>query len=467
MFAISFVCLIYIMTKNETPEYKLPWILVCLILPGFGVIIYIMFSSIKVKKKDREALIYLNRKYSDYIKPNFSLLNVKNNNEFFAQMNFISNFTGFPITYNNKIEYFKSGEEFKQPYLNDLKNAKKYIFLEYFIIANDKFFNEVLDILKQKVKEGVEVKLIYDDFGSMFYVPSDYYKTLNSYGIKTELFNKVRPILSSSFNNRDHRKITIIDGKIAYTGGLNLADEYVNYKKRFGIWKDNALRIQGPIIKSFLVLFLSTFNADKKNIEKEFTSYLDFAPDYFKNEKGYSICYCDGPNPIYVNKVAKNTYLNAINYSKNSIYISSPYLILDNELSNSLINASKRGVNVNIVIPGIPDKKLIYQISLENVSRLIKSGINIYKFTKGFNHSKMILVDDVIAIVGTINFDYRSLVHNFENAVFMYKTSCIKDIKSDFMELILDSKLLLASDLKKNIVVKSFVDIIEIFSPLF
>lgn len=463
---LSIICSIYIMTKDEIPEYKLPWILLVLFVPVFGILIYLLYGKTILPKKEKEKYIeHLNRKI-DYIKSGDDIEKLKGDLSVYNQFYYLSKATCSPIFSGNKIKYYPIGDDFYEDYLEDLSKAEKYIFIEYFIIGEGYFWSKIYKILLEKVKQGVDVRIIYDDFGSIVSVPVNFYRLLNKQGIKTICFNRFKPICSSIFNNRDHRKITVIDGKVSYTGGLNLSDEYINKESRFGVWKDSALRIEGPACDGFLALFLSMFDSGKLDVIHEYEKFIFPKKERFENEQGYILPYGDGPRIVYADYIAKNVFLNAINSAKKSIQISSPYLICDYELLNSLVNAKKRGVKIDFLIPGIPDKKIIYWLTLTNARKLFLNGINVYKYQEGFNHAKNVLVDDEIAICGSINFDYRSLAHNFECGVLMYKTSCIQDMKKDFDETFSKSKLMVKEDFINNFVLRFFIALINIFSPM-
>ncbi len=290
-------------------------------------------------------------------------------------------------------------------------------------------WNSILEILEQKVKDGVEVKLLYDDIGCMATLAGNYTKRLRKMGIDAHKFNKVIPRLTVAYNNRDHRKILVIDGQIGYTGGVNLADEYINHIERFGHWKDSAIRLDGRAVKALTRLFLMNWYINRGEIE-------DFDRYHIENKavegEGLYIPYGSGPKPIYKSQVGKTVYQNMINQATDYVYITTPYLIIDYDLTEDIRNAALRGVDVRIVTPHIPDKKLIQIVTRGAYLDLMDAGVKIYEYTPGFVHSKQVLADDEMAVVGSINFDYRSLVHHYENAVWMYRTPALKEIRADF-----------------------------------
>ena len=333
--------------------------------------------------------------------------------------------------------------------------------MQYFIIHEGKFWNEILDILKQKVKEGVDVRVVYDDMGCIVTLPSKYYETLKKEGIKACSFNRFIPILTAKLNNRDHRKITIIDGKVAFTGGINLADEYINEIVRFGHWKDNGILIKGAAVWNFVVIFLSLWDS----INNKNENYNDFKPLNF-NVKGQGFVQPYDDTPLDDERVGQTIYLNLINKAKKYIYITTPYLIIDDELENALCVAAKSGIDVRIITPGIPDKKIINEVTKAYYNNLIENNVKIYEYSKGFIHAKTFLVDDEIATIGTVNLDYRSLYLHFECGVLMYGTECIEDIKKDLKEVLSISKQILISDTKVGLFTSLKRAILRLFAPL-
>ena len=348
-----------------------------------------------------------------------------------------------------------------------MKNAKHFIFLEYFIFGEGKILDELLEILQEKVKEGLDVRVIYDDIGSIKKLPYQFDKKLNKMGIKCIKFNKYYPFVSVVYNNRDHRKIAVIDGYIGYTGGINISDEYANYINKFGYWKDNGIRLYGEAVQNFTMMFLKIYDV----FSNEKTNYEDFLPHKYHQEEfksdGFIQPFGDGPAPVYENYIGENVYLNLINQATKYVYITTPYLIVDHLLMNALENAAKRGVDVKIITPGIPDKKIIYSVTRDSYGSLIKAGVKIFEYKPGFLHAKTIIVDDEISMIGTINFDYRSLVHHFECGCLMINNSSLKEIKEDFLNILkeckIPSKKVYSS---KNPIRRIYLGILKFFAPL-
>ena len=364
----------------------------------------------------------------DFFNPNEEIKEkIKQDN--LGNLSYIDNHTKFPISSNNDLDYFPLGDEAFPVMLEELKKAEKFIFFEYFIVAKGKMWDSILEILEEKAKRGVDVRVIYDDLGCLTTLDGGYYKTLRKKGIKCIAFNKLGVDAGVIMNHRDHRKILVIDGKVAFSGGINIADEYININSKYGHWKDNGIRIKGDAVWNYTVIFLSMWNSFKKEDE----DYTKFRYDYSSKEKTNSYVVPYSENPFNKENVAENIYLNMISSAKKYLYIFTPYLIIDTDVLNNLILAAKRGVDVRIVIPGIPDKKMVYTVSESYVQPLVKGGVKIYKYTPGFVHSKVFVSDDKYATVGTINMDYRSLYLHFECGCYMENADIIKDIKNDLI----------------------------------
>ena len=439
------------------------YIVLFILFPVLGSLLFVLFSnnifgSRLVRNINKNANIT-----KDYLKQDAKVLELISDEDknIYPQVQYISNHGGYPIYTNNKIDYFKSGEEAFVDIIKELKNAKKYIFMEYFIIGLGTMWDQVLDILKQKVSEGVEVKIIYDDVGSLQSLPKGYDLELEKIGIKCICFNKFNFIFKMIFNNRDHRKILVIDGIVSYTGGINIADEYINVIERFGYWKDNCIKIKGEASWTFTVAFLKMWNVCR-HLGKSFNLYK---PEYKKyNNNGFVAPYCS--NPLKKDSIGEGVYLNMINHSSKYLYIMTPYLIIDNDMIKSLINAKKRGVDVKIMTPGIPDKKIVYSVTKSNYDVLLKNGIEIYEYSPGFLHSKMFLADDIVASIGTINLDYRSLDQHFECSVFIYNDDVLNKIKEDALETLSVSKKVTLKSNKVGIIKSIYRGILKVFAPL-
>ena len=380
-----------------------------------------------------------------------------------GKINYLMNYLNFPVTKNNNINYYKLGEIAYPEMLKELKNAKKFIFLEYFIIKNGTMWSEILKILEEKAKEGLDVRLIYDDMGCIALLPTSYPKQMEEKGIKCIAFNKLNPFLGVIMNNRDHRKMMIIDGKTVFSGGMNLADEYINLEHPYGKWKDNGIKITGEAVWNFTIMFLNMWNSYRKDDEDYKKYKYDFSKENLE-QNGYTIPY--GETPLDNEIVGENVYLNIINQAQKYVYIMTPYLIIDTDMINSLILAAKRGVDVRIVVPGIPDKKIVYSLTTSYFETLIKNGVKIYKYTPGFVHSKVFVSDDNIATVGTINLDYRSLYLHFECGVFMQDVEEIKDVKKDLVDTIEESHFVSKKEAMPKLLKSVWQAVLRLFAPL-
>ncbi len=327
----------------------------------------------------------------------------------------------FPLFQHTQVTYFPIGEEKFAAMLGELQKAEKYIFMEYFIIEEGYMWGRILELLIEKAKAGVDVRVMYDGMCEVALLPADYPKLLSKHGIKAKAFSPIMPVVSSHYNYRDHRKILVIDGKVAFNGGVNLADEYINRIERFGHWKDTALMIKGEAAKSFALMFLQMWNLDEKS--PEFLPYL---------EDGYVMPF--GDCPLDEDKAGEAVYMDILNRANDYVHIMTPYLILDGELNAALKYAAQRGVDVKLILPGIPDKKAAYALAKSHYQPLVNAGVKIYEYTPGFVHAKVFVSDDIKAVVGTINLDYRSLYHHFECGTFLYRTECIAEIEKDFQD---------------------------------
>lgn len=459
------ITVLSIVNRDMIPETKIPWILCVAVLNVFGVAVYVVFSQNRPSRSQRRHFALLREQSQKYNKRRFTreetealLGNWASLSEFLCRGD-----DGAVLCGATDTEYFPTGEEFFSRLLSDLKAAKEYIFLEYFILARGKMWYTILDVLKEKAKAGVEVRVIYDDIGCMGKLRAGYYKELRKCGIKCVKFNPFVPVIANIHNNRDHRKIVVIDGVIGYTGGINLADEYINEIHPFGHWKDTAVRLEGDAVRGLTLMFLRMYNLRKKQTE-DFSPYLR---QVGRRGEGYVQPYCDGPRPVYGEHLAEDVYINILGTAKKYVYIMTPYLIIDYRMRAALLSAAARGVDVRIVVPHIPDKKIAFALTRSNYSALIEGGVKIYEYTPGFIHAKSFLADDEIAVVGTINLDYRSLLHHFEDAVLMFRTRANEQLKEDMERTFAVSALQTKEDAKKNVVWRGICEVAKIFAPLF
>ncbi|RSJ76419.1 Cardiolipin synthase [Streptococcus cristatus] len=453
-----------IVNRNMPPESKVTWILFA-VVPVFGFLLYLMIGERRLSKKEIQQLEKMDSmKFREDNSYDLRVeLKQENKSAFGIVKSLLSMDHNADVYAGTASQYFSLGEEMFEAMLDDLRSAKKFIFLEFYIIDPGLMWNRVLEILVDKVQQGVEVKLLYDDIGCMATLSGDYTKRLRKMGIDAHKFNKVIPRMTVAYNNRDHRKILVVDGQVGYTGGINLADEYINHIVRFGHWKDGGVRLEGRAVKALTRLFLMNWYINRGEI-------TDFDRYHFDSQrvegKGLYIPYGSGPKPIYKEQVGKAVYQNIINQAIDYVYITTPYLIIDYDLTEDIKNAAMRGVDVRIVTPFIPDKKLIQIVTRGAYPDLLEAGVKIYEYTPGFIHSKNVISDDELAVVGTINFDYRSLVHHYENAVLMYQTETIADIKQDFEDLFDVSKEISLETLQNSWYQRLLKEIMQLFAPL-
>ncbi len=463
---LSIIVAIYILNKNQNPSYKIAWIIPIFALPVFGVCLYLLVQFQYGSKVINNGLQNIRKKTKLFLKQETSVnTSLKEDNVLFNNFaSYMYNYGDFPIYQNTKMDYFSVGETQFEDMVKEIRKAKKYIFLEYFIIQKGYMWNTILEILKEKVKEGVEVRVIYDGMCMIASLPFNYPKELAKFGIKCKIFSPIKPIFSTYQNNRDHRKICIIDGKIAYTGGANLADEYINKINRFGHWKDTAIKLSGEAVNTFTILFLEMWNL-KETEEEIYENYLVGKKDDFEEELGYVLLYADNPFDNY--EIGKQVYLDIMNQAKEFLHIITPYLVLDHELLNTLIYLARKGIDVKIIMPNIPDKKLVYYLGRSFYSELIRSGVKIYEYIPGFPHAKVFSCDLDKATVSSINLDYRSLYLHFECGVLIYKNKVINDIENDFQETLKKCKKITLEEIKKYPLWKRLIGrLLRLFSPL-
>lgn len=428
---LSLLLTLRIINNKSNPAFKIAWLIPILLFPVLGGLVYLVFGSDRTGKYIRNKMGRIEKEMQDGIsKANERSGIEKMPPDVVNQSHYISNSAHCPPYKNTTVEYLPMGEVKFERMVQELKKAKRYIFMEYFIIQEGTMWNTILDVLEEKAKEGVDVRVIYDDMGCILTLPTGYEKTLREKGIQCQIFNPFIPILSSHFNTRDHRKICVIDGNVGFTGGINLADEYINGYEKHGHWKDTAILLKGEAVFSLTTMFLSMWDY---LIKKEGEDYAAYYPDSWdENAQGIVQPFAD--NPLDDEAVGETVYLNLINKAKRYVYITTPYLILSNEMVTAMNTAAKSGVDVRIITPHVPDKWYVHAVSRSYYEMLVEAGVKIYEYTPGFVHAKTFVVDDEYAVVGTINLDYRSLYLHFECAAWMYKASCVTDVRNDFLK---------------------------------
>lgn len=463
---IGLMTAIYVVSRPGDLAPKLAWTFVLLIVPILGIAIYVVFGRPGLTKKTSEAMETVNRKIEIQLQqaPDTLLHLKKQDKHVFRQSEYILKWSGFPAYEHTETKYYPCGEAMFADMLEAIEQAEHFIFLEYFIIHSGVMYDRLMDVLTRKVKQGVEVRLIYDDIGCIATLPVDFAQRMEGIGIRCAVFNRFRPILSIVMNNRDHRKILIVDGIWGFTGGINIADEYINHKQRFGYWKDTGIRLKGQAVWNFTAMFLEMWDYIRHE-KDDCRKYQRKLSKLDMQEHG--VVQPFGDTPLDNENVGENVYLNMISRAKDYIYIYTPYLIIDQEMQVTLCNAAKSGVDVRLVTPGIPDKKLIYLMTRSNYKVLLESGVKIYEYTPGFIHAKCFLCDDETAVVGSINLDYRSLYLHFECGVWMYRSEAVMQLREDMEQTFACSRQILKDEWKEpGLFVRIVQTILKLFAPL-
>lgn len=462
MWVTEIAAIIHIIASDGNADYKIPWLIVVMVIPVAGLMLYIMFGSRKLKKKFIRRLEMLRHAYEKDDSSDFAILEMASPNAC-DQAKMLTAIANCHVFTNTTQQYFPLGEDMFPQLLADLRKAEKFIFMEYFIIEEGKFWNLILEILKEKAASGVEVKVLYDDAGCMMTLPGNYDKILGGYGIDAVPFSKLKGNADSEFNNRSHRKITVIDGKVGYTGGINLADEYINEVVKYGHWKDVGLRLEGDAVKELTRLFSVDYCINVRSLPE---ARHDYFPECRMPSDGFVIPFGDGPMPIYKRRVGQTVIEDMLNHAHRYVWIMTPYLIIDNQLCTCIENAALRGVEVKLLLPHIPDKKIIFEMARSHYHRLMDAGVQIYEYEPGFVHAKVYLADGETAMVGTINLDYRSLVHHFENGVWMHRCESVERIKEDFEGTFRKSIPMDKSNTRWNLAQRVIRAVLKVFAPM-
>ena len=423
---LSALVVLKLHSRNTTAAMKMPWIMLILIFPVMGLSLYLMVEILgdsggmgkRLRKIRKEMAASVQTEHTAALRLDPDTAN---------QFRYLEN-CGCGGPWNETdVRYFPEGKRALEAMKEDLKQARSFIFMEYFIVEDGSAFRELREILAQKADEGVEVRLMYDDFGSIGYVNLEFARQLNAQGIQCRIFNPAVPVVNLFMNHRDHRKITVIDGKVAYTGGYNLADEYFDRTHPYGHWKDTGIRLEGTAVGGLTATFLELWTATTRQ-EEEFGKYLNIR----HRVPGDCVVLPFGDDPMGPERIAENVYLNLAARAKHTLWFMSPYLILSEEMIRAFGLAAKRGVDVRIIVPGIPDKKTVYQVTRSYFPGLAGQGVRIFTYTPGFCHGKMGICDGEMACIGTSNLDFRSLYHHFENNVLLYGGSAVAEIQTDF-----------------------------------
>lgn len=443
---ITFFGYLYLINSRSDGSVKLTWMVLFTILPIIGIFLYFYMQMEIGHRLEKRRLIRIKSESKQLIATDIELkARLKEERDLLGIANFLTKSGSYPIYEQADLVYYPSGEAKYQELLEELKQAKSFIFLEYFIVSEGKMWRSILDILIEKAQAGVEVRFLYDGFNEFSQFSPSYPKQLERLGIKTKIFARIRPFVSTTYNFRDHRKICVIDGKTAFTGGVNLADEYINEIERFGYWKDTAIKVKGKAVDSFTIMFLQMWAMDDG--VTDFSNWINHEQETHE-AAGYVIPY--GDDPLDNDRAGEFIYFDILNKATEYVHIMTPYLILDSEMETALCLAARRGVEVQIILPHIPDKKMAFALAKTHYKVLLDAGVQIYEFTPGFIHAKVFVSDNRKGTVGTINLDYRSFYHHFECGLYMEKTAVLADIEKDFQETLKKSQVVTLADAKKE-----------------
>lgn len=465
--AVSVAAVLYIISNRSNPAYKIAWIIPIMLVPVFGGVIYLVLGGNRISRRERRRMSELEKGFEEIglVTPE-PVRNLRGLSEDAAnQSEYIRRSTGSPVFRNTSVEYLPLGEVKFARMLEELEKAEHYIFLEYFIIQEGKMWDPILEILERKAQAGLDVRVMYDDFGCMLTLPAHYKRTLEQKGIQCCVFNPFLPVLSSRFNNRDHRKICVIDGHTGFTGGVNLADEYINAYPKLGHWKDTAVLLRGDAVWNLTLMFLSMWDYVRGTRE----DYAAYHPRRYQKgpveSDGFVQPYTD--SPLDDEPVGETVYLNLINKAERYVYITTPYLIISSEMITALRTAARSGVDVRLITPHVPDKWYVHALTRAYYETLIEAGVRVYEYTPGFIHAKTFTVDDQYGVVGTINLDFRSLYLHFECAAWMYRCGCIPKMREDFLATLEQSQEITLDQCRGvNLFVRLLQSVLRVFAPL-
>lgn len=431
---ITLVVVLRIYGTQGNAAFKMPWIILILVMPLMGICLFLLFGHREATRKVRMRFEQIDPLVLEALQQEPEVLEALEQRDFGVanQCRYLYRYSKYPVYRNTDMVFYSEASDGFEAQLEELKKAEHFIFMEYFAIQEQEAFGRLKEVLAERAAHGVEVRMLYDDVGSIGFIDPGFIRRMEAVGVQCRMFNPVKPVMNIFMNNRDHRKITVIDNKVGFTGGYNLADEYFNITHPFGYWKDTGVKLTGDAVESLTAMFLEMWNAMKET-DTQYERYLA-KPVYTAKEDGFANPYAD--SPLDGEYVGENVYLNMIKYAKHYLYATTPYLIISDEMNRELCLAAQRGVDVRIVTPGIPDKKVVYKITRSYYNSLAKKGVRIYEYTPGFLHQKQVLCDGELATVGTVNFDYRSLYHHFEDGVLLYGYTCIEDIRKDFEDIL-------------------------------
>ncbi len=464
---LGVVMSVYIIGTRTNASTKIAWVMSICILPIIGIPLYLMLGNKNISRPLRTYFAKTHEKFLKYyqVNPNYLMELTAKLPTTAGKFRYLEKNCGFPIYSNTDLKYYTLGEDMFHDMLDELSLAKDHIFLEFFIIDEGRMWGEILNVLKEKAAQGLDVRLIYDDIGCIDRLPAKFPLVMSKYKIQTIAFNRFIPFVSAVMNHRDHRKMVIIDSKVAFTGGINIADEYINEHKRFGHWKDTGVKLSGEGAYGFTLIFLEMWDTLKRvGDEPTLSATSVHAPNTTVVNNSFVQPFSD--SPLDNEEVSENLYLDIIGSSHKYLYIFTPYIVVDSSMSTALMRAAKRGVDVRIITPGIPDKLIVYRLTRSNFLPLISEGVKIFTYTPGFIHAKSFVSDDEIAIVGTINMDFRSLNLHFECGVLLHDDDIIEQMKQDFLDTQKQCKLITNDDCRTSFLGRVSDSILRVFAPL-
>ena len=458
---LSAVMALYIVRKDENPAYKISWIMIIGLVPLLGGLLYLLFGNKRPSRRMRRLVeTTRNEHYASMVDNPAAARRLPP--RLAATSNYVASYGPYPAWNTTAAEYFASGEEMFPRMLADMEKAQRFLFVEYFIISKGSMWDEFFDLLKRKAAAGVDVRVIFDDMGSAWDAPQNLVVQMEKAHIHCLPFNPMIPVIAFAMNHRDHRKILVVDGNVAYTGGINLADEYVNRKQRFGYWKDTGVRLEGDAVWNLTVTYLNLWNAFRPTDR----DYDPFRPTICGQIPSDGVVQPYTDSPLDDEPLAENVYLDILAQAQRYVYIFTPYLIIDNEMTTALCLAAKRGVDVRIVTPGIPDKPAVFRLTRSYYPPLLRAGVRIYEYSPGFIHAKSFISDDQVAVVGSINLDYRSLYLHFESGVLLMQCSMLQKLKQDCIDTFAVSRRVTLSDCRTGFFGRLFDDLLRVLSPL-
>lgn len=442
---LSLAVALVVVNRPKNPAVKITWIILIMLAPVFAIPFYLFIELELGHRLARARLEEIYRDTAQYAQPGPGERLREQAPAMAGIAAYMERFGGHVFRQNSGVKYLPDGEVFLEEVLLQLEQAERFIFLEYFIVEEGYMWGRILDVLERKARAGVEVRVMYDGTCVLGKLPYQYPKKLEALGIRCKMFDPLRPLVSTRYNNRDHRKILVVDGRCAFTGGINLADEYINRRNLHGHWKDTAVMLTGEAVRGFTMMFLRMWNVGERSRE-DYLQYLDASGPV--EAEGWALSY--GSSPFHEETVGEMVYMDILNRAADYVHITTPYLIIDHEMITALTFAAKRGVDVKLIVPGNPDKKSVFAVTRSYYKELIEGGVEIYEYTPGFIHAKMFVSDDSTAVVGSINLDYRSLYLHFECAALLYRCPAVTEVEQDFQQTLAQCRRITVEDCRKD-----------------